>query len=103
MAMTGVPQYEFEWDPEKARANLEKHGVSFEDAAGIFLDPHASSLFDEDHADREERWVTLGTSRSGRLLVTSHTFHDLGEGRYRIRLISARKATRAERRTYEEG
>ena len=101
--MAKVPQYEFEWDPVKARFNLDKHGVSFEEAAGIFLDPHASSLFDEEHADREERWVTLGTSRSGRVLVTSHTFLDLGDERYRIRLISARKATKAERGTYEEG
>jgi len=101
--MATVPQYELEWDPAKARANLDKHGVSFEEAAGIFLDPHASSLFDRAHADREDRWVTLGAARSGRLLVTIHTFQELSEDRFRIRMISARRATRQERRTYEEG
>lgn len=101
--MARVPQYEFEWDPEKARTNLDKHGVSFEEAAGIFLDPHASSVFDQAHVESEERWVTLGASRSGRLIVTVHTFQELGQDRYRIRMISARRARKRERRTYEEG
>ena len=101
--MATVPQYEFDWDPAKARANLEKHGVSFEEAAGVFLDPHASSLFDQAHADREDRWITLGAARSGALLVTIHTFQEPGENRFRIPVISARRATRRERRTYEEG
>ncbi|HSL82123.1 MAG TPA: BrnT family toxin [Thermoanaerobaculia bacterium] len=79
--MAKAPQYEFEWDPRKARANLVKHGVSFEEAAGIFLDPHASSLFDKIRSAREERWVTLGASRNGTLLVTVHTFQELGQDR----------------------
>lgn len=100
--MARVLEYEFEWDPTKARANQKKHGVSFEEAAGLFLDPHASSLFDHSHAKREERWITLGASRKGRLLVIVHTFEDVGEARHRVRIISARRATKRERRTYEE-
>ena len=92
------PRFDFEWDSRKARANLDKHGVSFEEAAGIFLDPHARSLFDQLHADREERWITLGEARSRRLVVANHTFEELGRDRFRVRIISARRATKRERR-----
>lgn len=88
----------FEWNPEKAAANIEKHGVSFEEAATAFGDPLSLTISDPDHSDSEDRFVLLGQSYSGRLLVVVHT--ERGDG---IRIISARLATRYERRSYEEG
>ena len=64
-------RYDFEWDPQKAKSNFHKHGVSFEDAATVFQDANALSIFDDEHSIKEERWITLGISSSGRLLVTS--------------------------------
>jgi uncharacterized DUF497 family protein len=87
----------FEWDPEKARANRAKHGVSFEEAMRAFLDPLSVTILDPDHSESEARFVLIGQSPSGRLLVVVHT--DRGDS---IRLISARRATRRERRTYEQ-
>lgn len=92
--------YEFEWDPEKARANQRKHGVPFEEAATVFLDPQAVSLYDEEHSEQEDRWVTLGFSSTGRMLVVSHTFQPIDERRCRARIIMSRKATRRERGQY---
>ncbi len=89
---------QFEWDPEKARANAVKHGVSFEEAATAFLDTLSLTGADPDHSVDEERYVTFGISSAGRLLAIAHT--DQTE---RIRIISARPATPAERRVYEEG
>ena len=89
---------EFEWDSDKAAANLEKHEVEFSEAATVFGDPLAVTFFDPDHSDDEERFLTFGESAQGRLLVVSHADRD-----DRIRIISARKATRRERRIYEEG
>jgi uncharacterized DUF497 family protein len=85
----------FEWDPEKARRNLAKHGLSFEEAATAFGDPLSITKFDPDHSEDEDRFVLLGASHAGRLVVVSHTHR--GE---RIRLISARLASKRERRTY---
>jgi uncharacterized DUF497 family protein len=87
----------FEWDPEKARANLAKHEISFEEAMQAFLDPLSVTILDPDHSEGEDRFVLLGQSAAGRLLVVVHT--DRGEA---IRLISARRATRRERRAYEQ-
>jgi len=87
----------FEWDPEKARPNLAKHGVSFEEAMRAFLDPLSVTILDPDNSESEDRFVLIGQSLSGRLLVVVHT--DRGDA---IRLISARRATRRERRTYEQ-
>ena len=87
----------FEWDPEKAEANERKHGVSFGEASTVFGDPYARTRPDPLHSFEEDRWVTLGYSEQGRLLVVVHT--DRGE---MIRLISARLATGGERRTYAE-
>lgn len=87
----------FEWDPEKASANLAKHGVSFEEAMRAFLDPLSVTILDPDHSESEHRSVLIGQSSSGRLLVVVHT--DRGGA---IRLISARRAIRRERRTYEQ-
>ena len=88
---------EFEWDPEKARRNLGKHGVSFQEAATVFGDPLAVTYFDPDHSENEDRFLTFGHSSAGRLLVVSHTDRE-----DRTRIISARRATQKERRSYEE-
>jgi len=61
--------YNFEWDPTKARANLDKHGRAFDEAATVFKDPRAISIFDPDHSETEDRWVTMGISEKGRLLI----------------------------------
>jgi uncharacterized DUF497 family protein len=95
------PVYHFEWDPTKAGLNRRKHGISFEEAAEVFRDPAALSLYDGRQADREDRWVTLGRDRAERLVVVVHTFVESAPDQYRVRLISARKASRGERRTYE--
>lgn len=88
----------FEWDPVKARKNLRKHGVTFEEASSVFYDPLAVTGADPDHSGGEERMVTFGMSSSGRLLVVVHT-----ERSNAIRVISARVATKHERHIYEEG
>ncbi|RJQ56377.1 MAG: BrnT family toxin [Desulfobacteraceae bacterium] len=87
-----------EWDPQKAKLNLKKHGVAFEEASTVLSDPMAITGADPDHSDYEERYITFGISASNRLLVVSHT--EEGET---IRLISARKASKGERELYEEG
>jgi hypothetical protein len=87
----------FSWDPVKATANERKHGVSFSEAATAFADPLSITVSDPDHSFDEERFVLVGMSRGGRLLVVAHT-----ERRGNIRLINARKATRQERKAYEE-
>ena len=88
----------FEWNPAKARTNLRKHGVSFEESSSVFYDPLAVTGADPDHAEREERMVTFGMSSTGRLLVVAHT--ERGDA---IRIINARVVTKHERRIYEEG
>ncbi|MGB7949508.1 MAG: BrnT family toxin [Candidatus Binatia bacterium] len=93
-------QYQFEWDPAKGRQNARKHRVTFERGATVFKDPNALSLFDEQHGDEEERWITLGLDETGALLVISHTFDEEAENRARVRLISARKATKNEKKQY---
>ncbi len=94
-------RYNFEWDPEKAKGNLAKHEVSFESAATIFRDPNALSVFDEDHSGKDDRWITMGFDSSGALLVVHHTFQNVDESTCLVRVISARKATKAEARQYE--
>jgi hypothetical protein len=87
----------FEWDRAKAAANLRKHGVSFDEASTVFYDPLSATALDPDHSTREYRYVTFGSSSSGRLLVVAHTDRD-----DTIRIISARVATQNEKRIYEE-
>ena len=89
----------FEWDVRKASANLDRHGVSFEEASSVFGDPLARTFPDPDRSDdAEERELTFGLSAVGRALVVAHC-----ERRGRVRLISAREMTRHEKRDYEEG
>ena len=87
---------EFEWDDEKAKSNLEKHGIAFEEGATIFNDPLILTMPDPDHSISEERYISLGISVQTRLLLVVHT--ERGE---RNRLISCRKANNVERKTYE--
>ncbi|MBI2339492.1 MAG: BrnT family toxin [Deltaproteobacteria bacterium] len=91
----------FSWDPAKAWVNVKKHGVSFELAQTVFDDPLHASVLDKRH-HREERWVTLGLSAAAHILVVVHTY-SVVKGTEMIRIISARKATRREKRQYEEG
>jgi uncharacterized DUF497 family protein len=88
----------FAWDPRKARANLEKHEVSFWDARFAFRDPLSISIPDPDHSAAEDRFLLVGLTRTGRLVVVAYA-----ERRDEIRLISARLATHRERKAYEEG
>lgn len=89
---------EFECDIDKAAINEWKHGVTFEEATTVFLDPFAMTGLDPDHSETEDRFVTMGESSTGRLLLICHT--DRGE---KVRIISARLATRSERKDYEDG
>jgi uncharacterized DUF497 family protein len=88
----------FDWDPRKARRNLRKHGVDFDEASTVFADTLSITIPDPDHSEDEERWVTMGLSNRQRLLVVVHT-----EEEETIRIINARTADRLERRKYEEG
>ena len=88
----------FEWDERKAARNLQKHGVSLEEAASAFGDPLSITIPDPEHSEAEERCVLLGMTERHRLVVVAHT-----EQADTVRLISARLATPAERRDYEEG
>lgn len=89
------------WDPVKAHSNLAKHDVSFAEAASVLLDPLAVTVFDAAHSGDEERWFTLGSSSAGRLLAVAHTYQSTAPGSASARIISAREATRRERRQYE--
>jgi uncharacterized DUF497 family protein len=95
-------QYSFEWDLRKAQENLRKHKISFDRASTIFLDPHALSIFDTEHSQNEDRWITLGIDSEGSLLVVIHTFSEISDSLCRIRIISARKAIKKEIKQYEE-
>jgi hypothetical protein len=86
-----------EWDPEKAASNLTKHGVDFHEAGTVLDDPLSTTFPDPDHSADEQRYLTIGSSLTGRILVVAHT--DRAEA---VRLISARPATPSERRFYEE-
>jgi len=88
---------DFEWDPVKAELNLREHRVSFDEATTIFRDTLSITISDPDHSGYEDRFIDIGMSHRMRLLVVSYT-----ERKDKIRIISARRATRAERKTYEE-
>lgn len=88
----------FEWDPAKSEVNLKKHGISFHEASTVFGDPLALTFNDPDHSSGEQRFLTFGLASMGNLLVVVHT-----ERRKTTRIISARRATRQERKIYEDG
>lgn len=98
--MDGATQVEFDWHPGKAASNLRQHGIAFWQAATVFRDPLARSMPDEDHSDVEDRWVTIGQTADGRLVVVVHTFRQRDDQSL-VRIISARDATRRERRIFE--
>ena len=94
--------YKFDWDPSKAASNLRKHGIDFNVAATVFKDSLMASILDEAHSDTEERWITVGVDKNGKIQVVSHTQRDVDD-HVLIRIISARPATPNERRQYESG
>lgn len=87
----------FEWDEEKAETNFKKHKVRFAEAEGVFYDPLSVTIPDPDHSIDENRFIDIGTSEDNRLLIVVYA-----ERKDRIRIISARKATKTERKKYEE-
>lgn len=91
----------FEWDDEKAKKNQRKHKVNFEEAKTVFGDPLLVSFPDEYHSDKDQRLVSIGASSQNKILLVAHT-EILENGDIIVRLITARKATAAERRVYEE-
>ncbi len=91
-------RYDFEWDPRKAKANIRNHRISFERASTSFRDPELLSIPDEDHSEFEERWITIGLDENGILLVIIHTFKRVDPKSARIRIISARKAIKSEKK-----
>jgi uncharacterized protein len=95
------PHIDITWDPAKAQKNQSKHGVTFDEAAEVLLDPMALTVFDAAHSTAEERWFTLGETLSRRLLAVSHTYLCNPGGSALVRVISAREAARAERQQYQ--
>jgi uncharacterized DUF497 family protein len=93
----------FEWDENKTRENLKKHKVSFEEAKTVFNDPLLITFPDEEHSENEERYISIGTSATSKILLVIHTEREASEETLIIRIISCRQATASERRTYEEG
>jgi uncharacterized DUF497 family protein len=91
---------DFDWDPTKAASNATKHSVTFEEAMTVFSDPLARSILD--HSANEERWITLGETSTGNLLVVVHTWAELDPDRAAVRIISARRPTANEARQYRD-
>ncbi len=94
--------YDFEWDAAKALTNVAKHGVTFDQAATVFLDALALTVYDESHSQSEERWFTIGHDAGGMLLAVAHTYQVTAPASARVRIISARQATKREQRFYED-
>ena len=91
----------FEWNKDKERINIDKHGVTFEQASYVFADPFALNLYDNEHSDDEDRWVLLGKSLNETVLLVIHTFRDDKNIEF-VRIISARKATTKEKKIYNQ-
>ena len=96
----------FDWDPVKAQRNLAKHGVSFDEAMRVFLDPLALTIFDDDHSADEERWITIGMTQStvggAKILLVVHTHVEVSTEAVAIRIISARRPNRRETNQYRQ-
>jgi uncharacterized DUF497 family protein len=92
--------YNFEWDFNKAQSNIIKHRITFENASSVFKDTNAISIFDEEHSQNEDRWITIGLDLQTRTLVVVHTFITINKNNCNIRIISARKATKNEKDIY---
>ncbi|MBF0236690.1 MAG: BrnT family toxin [SAR324 cluster bacterium] len=91
----------FEWDVKKEKMNIQKHGVSFEQASYVFSDPFALNKFDSEHSENEDRWLLLGKSLNETIIVVVHTFRDHDHVEV-VRIISARKATKREKQVYNQ-
>ena len=94
--------FHFDWDEVKARANQKKHTVGFMQAEAVFRDPLALTIYDEEHSDEEERWITTGLTAAHQHLVVVHTFQEENSGEVHVRIISARHADRGEIADYQE-
>jgi uncharacterized DUF497 family protein len=97
MVVGAIVKSNFEWDPDKAEKNISKHNVDFDEASSVFDDPMFITFLDEEQSIDEERYITIGLSNRGRLLLVAHA-----ERSDRIRIISARKATKNEEKFYQE-
>ena len=95
-------QYNFDWSPSKERQNIRKHGINFRRASTIFRDPFQLSIYDEEHSNDEDRWITMGIDNSGVVQVVIHTFEQIDDFSCNIRIISARKATNKETKQYQD-
>ncbi len=92
----------FIWDPAKEKINIRKHKMSFTESCYVFADQYSLSLFDEQHSEDEDRWITLGQTPNGKIFTVVHTFSKMAEIEV-IRIISSRKTTKKEARKYLEG
>ena len=97
--MTGENDIRFEWNTQKNALNLQKHGISFEEAKTVFYDPNAQLISDPDHSGKEDRFILLGLSETLNLLVVCHCYRSQDQV---IRIFSARRATKAETKVYQE-
>jgi len=97
MVQGAIVKFNFEWDPDKAEKNFSKHGVDFDEAGSVFNDLMFITFLDEEHSIDEDRYITIGLSNKGRLLLVAHA-----ERNDRTRMISARKATKNEEKFYQE-
>ena len=95
-------QYDFEWDPKKAVSNLLKHDISFEESTTIFKDYNLISIYDSEHSESEDRWVSIGLSETSKLLVVSHKIRNIDVITDVVRIFSARKATKTEEKQYKD-
>ena len=94
-------QYNFEWDHKKASSAFSKHSITFEEAATVFKDSELISIYDTQHSGHEDRWVSIGCSESGKLLIVCHTFKETDKHNSTIRIFAARKATKIESKQYK--
>ncbi|MGB5595190.1 MAG: BrnT family toxin [Crocosphaera sp.] len=93
-------RYDFDWDAAKNKQNYRKHKVNFRQAATVFSDPYQLSIYDEDHSQQEDRWITIGMDYAGVLRVVVHTFETLNDSLCQVRIVSARKANSEEVQQY---
>lgn len=92
--------YKFEWNPETEELNHGKHGVRFEEAATVFRDPMAVTVYDPDHSESEDRWITMGISIYSRILIVCHTFKEESTETITLRIFSSRRANKNEIQKY---
>ncbi|NET78743.1 BrnT family toxin [Okeania sp. SIO1F9] len=94
--------YNFDWNPAKEKQYIRKHKLNFRLASTIFRNPYQLTIYDEEHSQDEDRWITIGLDETGILRVVIHTFKEINKSSYLIRIISARKATLTETQVYQQ-